>query len=326
MIGAGFAATGLANIAIRDVEVGLSFTAQQSGKIIGFRSYMIDRAPGYGDGTGGVISVRCEPHSYPGYLSEGEAIIDQQLANETPWHEYHQFSKPIEVLLGERYRLVFSNQDPEPRDNYISVNSLYTARGPRCADEWLEYRVPGKEWVRRPYLPVYALTFMDGNVQSQGYIHSMLHEVGEYQHLKQIHRTGNVRQRFAIDESGWLGFNVSARGFGRLGGTIFVNGNEVGTATSDEWTMPDRRGFSIYTLWFDTVPEGEAEVILWCADGEFEVGMHRPGAEYGFPDPDSRPHGAQYRPDPDEPWRDFEVWGTTGIRTDLMYWITKVGY
>jgi len=104
------------------------FRAEWSGSVSGVRFYIVtnpsDRS-GYSGGTGGTLRVTIEPDSGRRHVPSGVPIASQTLR--TPNRGAFpllQFAQPAQVVAGRLYHVVFTNVDPDPRRNYISVNAL----------------------------------------------------------------------------------------------------------------------------------------------------------------------------------------------------------
>jgi hypothetical protein len=104
------------------------FRAAWTGSVSGVRFYIVtnpsDRS-GYSGGTGGSLRVTIEPDSGRRHVPSGEPIASQTIRtpNEGAF-PLVQFSQPAQVVAGRLYHVVFTNADPNPRENYVSVNAL----------------------------------------------------------------------------------------------------------------------------------------------------------------------------------------------------------
>jgi hypothetical protein len=105
------------------------FRAGRTGWVSGVRFYIVaNRAgrSGYSGGTGGRLRVALSPDSggsrhIPADRPLASAIV--RTPNRKAW-PLVTFSEPAPVVAGRLYHVVFTNVDPRPRENYISVNAL----------------------------------------------------------------------------------------------------------------------------------------------------------------------------------------------------------
>jgi hypothetical protein len=113
------------------------FRSGWTGTVRGVRFYVVrnsDGRTGYSGGTGGTLRVALtrDADGRPGERALATATLDPP--SEDAW-PLVRFRKPARVQRGHRYHLVFTNVDPEPRRNYVSVNALlshgHRARAPR---------------------------------------------------------------------------------------------------------------------------------------------------------------------------------------------------
>jgi hypothetical protein len=105
------------------------FRARWTGEVQGIRFYVVlnsDGRTGYSSGTGGTLRVALAPDSggrrhVPARRSLAAATFDPPRRD--AWPEI-SFRKPARVVAGRAYHVVFTNLDPHPRRNYVSVNAL----------------------------------------------------------------------------------------------------------------------------------------------------------------------------------------------------------
>lgn len=105
------------------------FRAARSGTVSGVRFYIVANSggrTGYSGGTGGRLRVALVPDSGgPRHVPEGRPLASATLR--TPNRRAFPlvtFSGAPRVSAGRLYHVVFSNVDPDPAENYISVNAL----------------------------------------------------------------------------------------------------------------------------------------------------------------------------------------------------------
>ncbi len=113
------------------------FRSRWTGTVQGVRFYVVlnsDGRAGYSGGSGGTLRVALAPDSagrrhVPARRSLAGATFHPPTRDAWP---LVSFRKPARVVAGRSYYVVFTNLDPDPRRNYVSVNAL-VSRGRRDA-------------------------------------------------------------------------------------------------------------------------------------------------------------------------------------------------
>ena len=105
------------------------FRSRWTGVVRGVRVYVVlnsDGRDGYSGGSGGKLRVTLARDSgAPRHLPTRHALAAASVA--PPSHDAWPlvaFPKPARVVAGHYYHVVFTNDDPDPRTNYVSINSL----------------------------------------------------------------------------------------------------------------------------------------------------------------------------------------------------------
>jgi hypothetical protein len=109
------------------------FRSGWTGRVRAVRVYVIrnsDGRTGYSGGTGGTLRIALAPDSggrphVPARRSLAAATLDPPSRGAWP---LVRFRKPARVVAGRRYHVVFTNLDPAPRRNYVSINALVSHR------------------------------------------------------------------------------------------------------------------------------------------------------------------------------------------------------
>jgi hypothetical protein len=119
------------------------FRAQWTGRVRAVRFYAVlnsDGREGYSDGTGGTLKVTLARDSGPPrHVPARGALTSATLAppRRDAW-PLVRFRRSVSVVAGHYYHVVFTNNDPDPKSNYISVNALLSYGGnepaPRVPD------------------------------------------------------------------------------------------------------------------------------------------------------------------------------------------------
>jgi hypothetical protein len=115
------------------------FRATWTGSVVAVRCYVIKNVngrTGYSSGDGGILRVTLQPDSG----RRPHVPVRRHLATASfrpagqGFFPLVRFDKPARIVAGRRYHVVFTNIDPEPARNYVSINALYSAsrlgRGP----------------------------------------------------------------------------------------------------------------------------------------------------------------------------------------------------
>jgi hypothetical protein len=105
------------------------FRSQWTGVVRGARVYVVvngDGRDGYSGGTGGRLRVSLvadagRPRHVPSSRRLASASVAAPSRDSWP---LVRFAKPPRVVAGRYYHVVFTNDDPDPRDNYVSINAL----------------------------------------------------------------------------------------------------------------------------------------------------------------------------------------------------------
>ena len=161
-----------------NTSVSVRFRAEQSGALTAFRAYWLgaDYA-GYGGGTGGTIraSIRTDNGGVPS--STVLAFVDH--VRPSALFPLLKFSSPATVTAGNVYHLVFTNIDPDPVENFSSINlswvsgSVLSPRQPNTPDaDYAALRRFGTDpWsLEGQYTPIIDLTYGNGLHQGKGYM------------------------------------------------------------------------------------------------------------------------------------------------------------
>ena len=105
------------------------FRSQWTGVVRSVRVYVVvnsDGRDGYSGGTGGRLRVSLvadtgRPRHVPSSRRLASAAVAAPSRDSWP---LVRFAKPPKVVAGRYYQVVFTNDDPDPRDNYVSINAL----------------------------------------------------------------------------------------------------------------------------------------------------------------------------------------------------------
>ena len=125
-------------------QLSFRFRATWTGSVVAVRVYVIKNVngrSGYSNGTGGTMRVALQGDS-----GGSRHVPSGRNATSTTFRPLDhgfwplvRFDKPARVTKGHLYHIVFSNVDPDPGRNYVSINALYSAsrlgQGPSVPDD-----------------------------------------------------------------------------------------------------------------------------------------------------------------------------------------------
>jgi len=194
--GPGLRADSLANTPIgkAGVQVSCRFRADPGGVFQGARPFLIwsFKRKGYHAGTGGTLKVELQSDDgSPEHRPSGQVLATNVrrmglLATSDQFYPQLAFDRAPELKPGGVYHLVFSNTDPDPEGNFVSVNALFVkARQgapvqPRLADSdwamlmrsrarpaWTLRQTPGSD---EGFTPILEIDYAGGRSQGVGYV------------------------------------------------------------------------------------------------------------------------------------------------------------
>jgi hypothetical protein len=191
--GSGLNADALANTVVGGTyltESSFGFLAHHSGLLRALRVYFVWSSirPGYNAGSGGSLLIRLESDdARGGHHPSGNtvaSILEPDPLNNGMF-PLLTFPSPAQIDSGTTYHIVFTNVDPDPANNYVSVNSLWMQSGlvprqPTINDaDWFQLMRDSSNhgmWVPREYgtgqsfTPILELDYADGSSDGVGYM------------------------------------------------------------------------------------------------------------------------------------------------------------
>ena len=193
--GPALGADSLANTTIgkSGIQVSCRFRADPGGAFEGVRPYLIwsFKRMGYHAGSGGTLKVELQSDDgSPEHLPSGRVLASnvRRLAlapDSDRFYPLLAFDRSPALAPGAFYHVVFSNSDPDPEHNYVSVNALFqkTCGAPiqpgradsdwamlirsRLQPAWTLRRTPGS---REGFTPILEIDYADGRSQGMGYV------------------------------------------------------------------------------------------------------------------------------------------------------------
>lgn len=188
--GAGRGADALANCVVGpygDV-VAYRFVAQHSGPLSQVRFYIISNKAGYAGGDAGTLQVKIESddrtsaHNPSGtVLATATLEHPMSASGAAGYFPLVTFPTPANVTAGNIYHVVFTNVDPSPSIDFLSVDELYyksptTPNQPTVSDmASAVLRRRNGTWQRLPgYSPIFEVYFSNGDYQGYGYVEAFV--------------------------------------------------------------------------------------------------------------------------------------------------------
>ena len=219
--GCAWNADGLANLEIgKQVgrQISYRFSAEHHKNVTAVMILLAFRTSGYYRGDGGKILLQLQnddttlDHNPSGVVL-ASSLIDDPMSLET----YRLFTLNTPVLLqkGKIYHLVFSNPTPDPINNYVSIDCLYSVRGlpnmqPAVSDTNLAVVwKPGESYSWRSsysHSPIFCLYYDDSTRQGQGYIDTRISSG-----MGRISGDSKVRENFTVTGVDKNVYNISIR-------------------------------------------------------------------------------------------------------------------
>ena len=185
--GPGLAADSLANTQVGgpyNAVVSYRMLAEHSGALKSILVYLIPDHAGYAGGTGGHIRVTVNTDDGTPAHNPSTAVLASYTINNaltlTPSRYFPllTFEVPPTLIAGQIYHIVFTNVDPSPTVNYLSVDGLFQYYPPAATQQTMSNQncavllnQAGKPWVIRPgYTPIIMMNFADGWSGGIGYM------------------------------------------------------------------------------------------------------------------------------------------------------------
>jgi len=339
----------LNNAQIAEADVDYRFRAAVSDAVQTFTWYDAfgknrDRfgCDGYGCGTGGAAEICIYPDdNTPDHLWTGSplsCVTDSDLRNGTSLRS-ERFPDPPVLVAGTLYHLHWHNSDPNPAQNYVSVDDMFvwnatTPRQPAIPDTDLAVLIGNRSLgiETRAILtdsPIFQLNYANGAVQGQGYIESWIDSPAD------ISGAVQVREQFTVGDAGRVVTSVSVRvnrasGNGPLTVTLATSSGaiiEQGTISASTFPegalMDDASNTSTWGAYTFATPHalilGQSYQLTLSAPAgtRYQAYGIRKGSLYSFKAPSFFGDGyGQFSADNGLNWTGFTQPGGTSNRAD----------
>jgi hypothetical protein len=333
--GSGLIADALANTQVGGPDgnqISYRFRSLNSGALTGVRVFYIwsTSKAGYNAGTGGTVQLALlADDGSAAHLPTGPALASTRISQITAGSFYPQltFSPAPTLVAGTLYHLCFSNVDPDPAANYVSVDCLYDSAQIAPAQAVISdtdlatlLQQTGTGWAPRPgYTPIVEFDFSAAS-QGVGYM-----EVWS-SNPKTISGQAMVREHFTVSGGAFTARQVMVRVTRQSGqsplqftlqqddGTVL----ETGTVPAAD-ILPGVSWWASYSFASPrTLAAGGSYdlVLASAADTVYSAFPYRKGSDKGFGGTTLFPDGyAQFTTTGASGWTGWDMWGQTN-RTD----------
>ncbi len=359
--GNGIAGESLTNLRLgTDVnyEAAIRFRALYSGPLASFRNFWVF-GTGYAAGSGGKIQIQLRTddgtsNHGPSSTVLASLIYDTVNVDDTGlggrYFKMLSFASPLPTLTaGQIYHLVYTNIDPDPVNNYVSLDGLLDRSGltpqqPRFDDlGWsfltrftsqTAWKVPGSSSPRSTTTPILELLYADGSTQGCGYMEVWVND------RRPISTTAKVSEIFQVSTNDRNVNSVAVRVtritasailqiqlLDEATSTVLASGTVDGSLISDDAGKPTKNGtwasisFPQLTLTTGT----KYRLVLSATSGSFDTFPIRDGQSYYFSAPTCFRDGwAEYDSGDGSGWHQWMNGGTPSKEGDLKFWFNVV--
>jgi hypothetical protein len=340
--GSGFSADSLANTVVGGPNLNSVYYRFQSKHACALDSIRIffiwsEFKFGYQAGEGGTIrvDVMADDNS-AAHLPTGPSLANVSYSNIITTGNYYPsltFASPAVLQGGALYHLVFTNTDPTPVTNYVSLDAIYT----NAQTAPMQGCIPDNDWAvlvksgtsawktRMGFTPTLELAFADGGHQGNGYI-----EIWSTA-PQTICGPASVRETFKVSGPSRNFTKVSVR-LKLTAGTspLTVALEEADGTVIEQGTIPAASFLESAPNWVTvTFPlnqvlasgVGYNLVLSSPADTQYSVYPMRKGADKGFSNATYFPDGfAQFTANGSLGWTGWTQWGTLNLTdSDLQF-------
>jgi hypothetical protein len=340
--GSGLSADALANTVLGGPTlnaVSYRFQARHASALEAIRVFFIWSLvkTGYQAGQGGTVQVDLKADDgTAAHLPTGPSLASLSYGNILSQNNNYPrlvFPVPATLTGGALYHLVFTNVDPSPTANYISLDSLYTdaqtaPMQPGVSDAtWaVLLRAGAGAWkLRQNFTPILQLDYGDGGTQGTGYM-----EVWST-NPKTISGNAMVRETFKVSGPSRSFTRVRLRLRRTAGASpLTVRVEEADGTLVDQATVAADQVLAGVSDWVTaTFPlshvlsTGVAYHLTLSspADTQYAAYPIRKGKDKGFSNYTFFPDGhAQYTTTGAAGWTGWDMWGTPNLTTaDLQF-------
>jgi hypothetical protein len=340
--GSGFSADSLANTQVGGANrntVSYRFQAKHASALNAIRVFFIWSAakPGYQAGLGGTVQVDLmADDGTAAHLPKGPSLSSvayTDILTQNNFYPRLAFPSPAILKGGALYHLVFTNTDPDPVNNYVSLDSIYTnaqtapMQGCIADNNWAVLMQAGTgAWkTRMGFSPTLDLEFADGGHQGNGYM-----EIWST-NPKAIQGSARVRETFKVTGPSRTFTKISIR-LQRVAGTspLTVRLEETDGTLIEQGTVDAASILQSAPNWVtvtfplnQVLSSGVAYnlVLSSPADTQYSAYPMRKGSDKGFSNATYFPDGfAQFTTTGNGGWAGWDMWGTSNLTfSDLQF-------
>ena len=334
------------------IQVSCRFRADPGGVFKGARPYLIwsFKRKGYHAGTGGTLKVELQGDDGSSQHRPSGQVLARNVQRLTlvpasdRFYPLLAFDRSPVLKAGAFYHLVFTNTDPDPEGNFVSVNALFlkSCSGPiqpsRPDSDWAMLMLSKSHpaWaVRRTagstegFTPILEIDYGDGRSQGMGYMEFWMGAP------KPIAGTAEVRETFTVTGPPRQAVSVSVRvrhlagaapltirleqGDGKPLAAGPSEGTPVACTPTGSLGGCDWASFTFPSA--QTLAPGKTYHLVLTAPAQagYEAFPMRKGSDKGFSDATLFPDGhAEYSDGGG--WAGWEQWGKRGLtNADLQF-------
>ena len=301
VFGAGWTADSLANLEIGRFQgrmVSYRFRAARSGPVRSVRVYFIFRklCDGcYANGDGGKIRIEITEDDGTANHQPSNKVLASALVKDPlkEWNRLVEFESPAHLERERLYHIVFSNLVADARQNYVSIDDLYTTEqgndlqpSAQASDlAVLLKSAEGAGWqVKIQHVPIISINYQDGYQQGQGYM--------DVKHNAVVVKDGEAaRESFEFHAPDRAFEKIAVRvepmnGRGRVRVDIEIDNGKVLRSTEIDFNTPANQ--PTWETWRLTPPltlkEDTRYSLVLTAEGgaAFQLSPLQKGKQYGF--------------------------------------------
>jgi len=319
--------------------VSYRFQARYSSPLQAIRVFFIwsTLKAGYQAGLGGTIQVQLKADDgSAAHLPTGPALASLDYGNilaQTQNYPELAFPEPATLVGGRFYHLVFTNVDPNPVANYISLDDLYTDQatapmqpGSTDAAAAVLVKSGAAAWkLRQNFTPILELDYADGGRQGNGYM-----EVWST-NPKTVSGPAMVREAFQVSGPARsftririrlqrvAGSSPLALTLAEADGTVMAEGAIAAASVLQGVSDWVECSFPVSHV----LATGVAYRLTLSAPADTQYSLYpmRKGADKGFAAATLFPDGyAQFTASGAAGWTGWDMWGTPNLKTgDLQF-------
>lgn len=341
--GPGVGADALANMRVggpHSTRVAYRFRATQSARLESITIYLVTGS-GYSGGDRGDLQVTVRKddgsakHRPSGHISASKTVRSPGAGA----GNVYRFESPPMLKAGSLYHIVFSNTDPNPGSNYISINALYVYADPHARQPayprlgWGMLTKHGTSaWHESDgggtYTPILGLRYANGNTAGMGYMEVWVRSVARISAARKVREVFTLRghdrvvRSVSIRAKRVAGTGALHYRLKRRDGTIVARGSipasriaigSSSTTRDSQWAtakLPGKRKLKSgrrYQIVFKTTRP----------DTAYSVFAIREGASYNYPQ-STYFAGGSAQVNSGSGWHAFEAWGSRNPEGDLQ--------